>query len=320
MDTQASPIPGVAASTKRKARGAFLDELTRNYDLLLMLCPGFFYFLIFSYIPMFGLLIAFKDYNIFKGVFASEWNNFQYFKDMLMLPDFFKIVRNTLTLNIMGLLIGFPTPIILALLLNEVRNKYFKRISQSLLYLPHFMSWIVLGGIVYALLSPQYGVINQILKYFGLEPIYFMASKGWWITTYIGSGIWQEVGWGTIIYLAAITTVDPHLYEAAIMDGAGRFRKIVHITIPAILPTVVVLLILNVGHMVSIGFEKPMALMNPLVTDVADVISTYMYQVGIQGGQFGLTTAVGMVQSVINLILIVGANYAARLTGREGIW
>jgi putative aldouronate transport system permease protein len=182
------------------------------------------------------------------------------------------------------------------------------------------MSWIVMGGIIYALLSPSYGIINQILKSIGIDPIYFMASKSWWVSIYVGSGIWQEVGWGTIIYLAAITTVDPHLYEAAVMDGAGRFRKILHITIPAIMPAVIVLLILNIGHMVSIGFEKPLALMNPLVNDVADVISTYIYAIGIQQGQFGLSTAVGMVQSIVNLILIIGANYMARATGREGIW
>jgi putative aldouronate transport system permease protein len=305
---------------KARKRQIFKKEMKKNYDLYLMLGPGFIYLLVFAYIPMFGLMVAFKDYNIFKGVFASDWNHFAYFKEMINLPDFMKIVRNTLMLNLLSLLFGFPAPIILALLLNEIRGKYFKRISQSLLYLPHFMSWIVMGGIIYALLSPTFGIVNQLLQAVGIDPIYFMGSKSWWVSVYVGSGIWQEIGWGTIIYLAAITTVDPHLFEAVEMDGGGRFRKMFHITVPAIMPAVIVLLILNVGHMVSIGFEKPMALTNPLVSDVSDVISTYMYTVGILGGQFGLTTAVGMVQSIVNLLLIVAANYAAKATGNEGIW
>jgi putative aldouronate transport system permease protein len=303
-----------------KRRGPFKREMVRHYDLYLLLIPGFLFFLIFSYVPMFGLLVAFKDYNIFKGVFASDWIGLGHFKEMLQLPDFYKIVRNTLMLNIFGLVVGFPAPIILAIMLNEIRSKYFKRISQSLLYLPHFMSWIILGGILYNILSPSYGVINAILRSMGLEEIHFMANSAWWVTVYTLSSVWAGAGWGTIIYLAAMTAIDPHLYEAAVIDGAGRWKKIIHITLPGIMPTVVILLILNVGHMVSIGFEHPFALMNPTVMNVAEVISTYVYTLGIKNGQFGLTTAVGMVQSVVNLILILGANYAARKMGREGLW
>nr|WP_239565800.1 ABC transporter permease subunit [Paenibacillus sacheonensis] len=288
--------------------------------MYLCLAPGLVYFFIFCYIPMFGLLIAFKDYNMFEGVLKSPWNHFAYFKEMIHLPDLHKIIRNTLMLNVLGLVFGFPAPIILAILLNEVRSKYFKRITQSLLYLPHFMSWVLMGGMIYALLSPKYGIINQALQWIGLQPVYFMGENSWWVTVFIGSGIWAGVGWGTIIYLAAMTTLDPHLYEAASMDGAGRWKKIMHITIPGIMPTIVILLILNLGHMVSIGFEQPYALMNPLVMDVADVLSTYIYDLGIRQGGFGLTTAIGMIQSLINLGLILGANYAANKMGREGIW
>ncbi|WJH33391.1 ABC transporter permease subunit [Paenibacillus sp. CC-CFT747] len=295
-------------------------ELRKNYDLYLLLVPGFLFFLLFSYVPMFGLLIAFKDYNLFKGVFASDWAGLTHFREMLKIPAFWQMVRNTLTLNVLGLIFGFPAPIILALMLNEIRAKYFKRISQSLLYLPHFMSWIVLGGIVYNLLSPKYGIVNELIRQLGFNEIYFMADKSWWIAVYTLTGVWAGAGWGTIIYLAAMTSIDPSLYEAAVMDGAGRFRKIWHITIPGIMPTVVVLLVLTIGHMVSIGIEQPMALTNPVVTDVSEVISTYIYSVGIKQGQFGLTTAVGMVQSVINLCLVLGANYAAKRMGREGIW
>ncbi|GGD56987.1 ABC transporter permease [Paenibacillus nasutitermitis] len=295
-------------------------RIRKNLDLYICLSPGLIFFFIFAYIPMFGLLIAFKDYNIFKGVLESPWNHFQSFKDMINLPDFYKIVRNTLMLNVLGLVFGFPAPIILAILLNEVRNKYFKRVTQSLLYLPHFMSWVLMGGMIYALLSPKFGIINQVLQWIGLEPIYFMASNNWWISIFVGSGIWSGAGWGTIIYLAAMTTLDPHLYEAASIDGAGRWKKMIHITIPGIMPTVIILLILNVGHMVSIGFEQPYALMNPRVMDVADVLSTFIYDLGIRQGGFGLTTAIGMVQSVVNLMLVVGANYLANKMGREGIW
>jgi len=295
-------------------------RIRKNLDLYICLSPGLIFFFIFAYIPMFGLLIAFKDYNIFKGVMESPWNHFQSFRDMVNLPDFYKIVRNTLMLNVLGLVFGFPAPIILAILLNEVRNKYFKRVTQSLLYLPHFMSWVLMGGMIYALLSPKFGIINQMLQWIGLEPIYFMASNNWWISVFVGSGIWSGAGWGTIIYLAAMTTLDPHLYEAASIDGAGRWKKMINITIPGIMPTIIILLILNVGHMVSIGFEQPYALMNPRVMDVADVLSTFIYDLGIRQGGFGLTTAIGMVQSVVNLMLVIGANYAANKMGREGIW
>lgn len=311
-------IPGKAEAPA--TLGPFRKELRRNYDLYLLLVPGFLFFLIFSYIPMGGLVIAFKDYNLFKGVFASDWAGMTHFKEMLEIPAFWQMVRNTLTLNVLSLLIGFPAPILLALMLNEVRAKYFKKISQSLLYLPHFMSWIVLGGIVYNILSPKYGIVNELLRGGGFEEIYFMVDKFWWVFVYTLSGVWAAAGWGTIIYLAAMTAIDPHLYEAAVIDGAGRFRKIWNITLPGIMPTVVVLLILNIGQMVSIGIEQPLALTNPVVTDVSEVISTYIYSVGIKQGEFGLTTAVGMVQSVINLILILGANHLAKRMGREGIW
>lgn len=319
-DIQAAAKPRAVPASQQRAAKGFRKELKKNFDLYLYLVPGFVFFFVFCYIPMFGLLIAFKDYNIFKGVFASEWVGLQHFRDMLSLPDFYEIVRNTLMLNLLGLIVGFPAPIILAIMLNEVGSKIFKRVSQSLLYLPHFLSWIILGGIIYNILSPKYGIVNELLRSLGLGEIHFMASPFWWVVVYTLSGVWASAGWGTIIYLAAMSNIDPHLYEAAVIDGAGRWRKIIHITIPGIMSTVVILLILNVGHMVSIGFEHPFALMNPVVSDVAEVISTYTYSIGLKGGEFGLTTAIGMVQSLVNLVLILGANYAARKMGREGLW
>ncbi|RXZ79233.1 sugar ABC transporter permease [Paenibacillaceae bacterium] len=295
-------------------------ELRKNYDLYLYLLPGFFYFVIFCYIPMFGLVIAFKDYNIFNGILASPWNGLDNFREMLRMPAFTNMINNTLLLNFLGLIFGFPAPIILAIMLNEIRAKYFKRISQSLLYLPHFMSWIVLGGIIYQILSPNYGIINEILQWFGLPPVYFMIDKGWWVAVYIMSGIWQGAGWGTILYLATMTTIDPSLYEAAIIDGAGRWKRIKHITIPGIMPTMAVLLIFAVGGMVSIGFEHAFALANPIVNDVSTVISIGLYELGIMRGAYSITTAIGLAQSVVNLILLLGANYMVKKMGHEGLW
>ncbi|NOU74740.1 ABC transporter permease subunit [Paenibacillus sp. LMG 31458] len=319
MEAQSQKLP-VIAQTDSKPRSAFTKELFKNYDLYLLLAPGVIFFFVFCYIPMFGLVIAFKDYNIFKGVFDSDWVGLQHFKDMLQIQDFYRIVRNTLLLNVLGLIVGFPAPIILALMLNEIRAKYFKKISQSLLYLPHFMSWVIMGGIIYNLLSPKYGIVNDLMRFMGMKEIYFMIEETWWVITYTLSSVWAGAGWGTIIYLAAMTTIDPSLYEAAVMDGAGRWKKIVHITLPGIMPTIIVLLILNIGHMVSIGVEHPFALQNPVVTNISDVISTYVYSAGIKQGQFGITTAIGMSQSFINLILVLGANYFAKRFGKEGLW
>ncbi|MBD2866171.1 ABC transporter permease [Paenibacillus oceani] len=311
----------IKPTTEGRARkSGFSKEMRKNYDMYLMLVPAIVYYLIFSYTPMFGLVIAFKDYNIFKGVWESDWVGLSNFKEMLNFPGFYDMVRNTLVLNVLSLIFGFPAPIILALMLNEVRQKMFKRVTQSLLYLPHFMSWIIMGGIIYNLLSPQYGFVNMVLEKLGFEKIFFMVSESWWITTYVGSGIWAGAGWGTIIYLAAMTAIDPSLYEAAVVDGAGRWRKIVHITIPGIMPTVIILLILNLGHLVSIGYEHILALQNPMVGRVSEVISTFIYNVGIKQANFSMTTAVGLLQSVINLILILGANYFARAMGKEGLW
>ncbi|RAV11140.1 ABC transporter permease [Paenibacillus contaminans] len=319
MEAQSQKIP-VIAQTDIKRKSAFTKELFKNYDLYLLLIPGAIFFFVFCYIPMFGLVVAFKDYNIFKGVFESDWVGLQHFKEMLQIPDFYRIIRNTLLLNVLGLIVGFPAPIILALMLNEIRAKYFKRVTQSLLYLPHFMSWVIMGGIIYNLLSPKYGIVNELMRTMGMEEIYFMIEEVWWVITYTLSSVWAGAGWGTIIYLAAMTTIDPSLYEAAVMDGAGRWKKMIHITIPGIMPTVVILLILNIGHMVSIGVEHPFALQNPVVMNISEVISTYVYSAGIKQGLFGITTAIGMSQSVINLILVLGANYFAKRLGNEGLW
>lgn len=292
----------------------------RNYILYLCLVPGILYYLIFCYAPMGGLVIAFKDYNIFQGIFISPWVGLKYFKQLFALPNFYSVVRNTLTLNLLSLVVGFPMPIILSLMLNEVRSKYFKKFSQSLLYIPHFMSWIVLAGIIKGLLATRTGFVNQMITFFGGEEIFFLGNTTWWIVVYIISGIWQSAGWGTIVYMAALTGIDQTLYEAAMIDGAGRFKRMIHITIPGIMPTITIMLIIRMGNLLSIGFEQPMALYNSLVAEVAEVISTYTYTIGIERAQYSLTTAFGFLQSVINMLMIISANRIVKKLGGEGLY
>lgn len=313
-------IKGAVTPPKKSRWRAVKREWYKNYDLYLLLLPGIIFFAIFRYIPMAGYIIAFKDYNMFKGLWESEWAGFKYFREMVDLVNFWPMIRNTIMLNVWVLIFGFPAPIILALMLNEIRKKWFKRVSQSLLYIPHFMSWIILGGIVYNVLSPTYGIVNELMRRLGMEEIYFMIDSVWWVIAYVGSGIWASAGWGTILYLAAMTAIDPALYESAEIDGAGRFKKVLHITIPGIMPTILILLIINIGNLTTVGFEHIFAMQNAAVQDVAQVISTFIYSYGIQQGNFSVTTAVDTVQSLINLVLILGANYTVRKMGREGLW
>lgn len=305
---------------KTKNRKLFKD-IKKDWDLYLLLVPAFLIaFVLMYYVPMYGVIIAFKDYNLLKGILGSDWVGFAHFARLFRSPDFLLIIRNTLLLNLYNLIFGFPMPILLALFINEAGNILFKRSVQSLLYIPHFISWVVLGGIVVSLLSPSTGIINGIIKLFGAEPVYFMADSFWWPVWYTISGIWKEAGWGTIIYMAAIAGVDPSLYEAASVDGAGRFRKMWHITLPCIRGTIVVLLIMNLGKMMNSGFEQVYALQNSSVRSVSEVISTYVYRLGIQGGQYGYTAALGLFQSVIGMILIIAANQITKALGENGLW
>lgn len=303
-----------------KNRNKKWKYIRNHYFLYLCLIPGVLYYLTFCYVPMGGLIIAFKDYNIFQGIVESPWAGFKYFRQLFKLPNFYSVVRNTLMLNLLSLIIGFPIPIILSLMLNEVKGKVFKKVSQSLLYIPHFMSWIVLASIIKNLLATGTGIVNQLITLLGGEEIFFLGNTTWWVIIYIIAGIWQSMGWGTIIYMAALTGIDQSLYEAAMIDGAGRLQRIIHITIPGIAPTIIIMFIMRMGKLLSIGFEQPMALYNPLVSEVAEVISTYTYTIGIERGQYSLTTAFGFLQSVINLIMIVTSNKITKLFGGEGLY
>jgi putative aldouronate transport system permease protein len=294
--------------------------IRRTWMLYLMLLLPMAFFVIFRYVPMANIVIAFKDYNIFAGVGKSPWVGFKWFGQAFTDPGFMLALRNTLMLNILDLLCGFPAPVILALLLNELSYKGYKKITQTVIYLPHFLSWIIISGIAIQLFAPGDGVVNLALGKLGVGPIDFLMNRGMWVGTYITLGIWKEMGWGTIIYLAAITGINPELYEAAEVDGANRWGKIWHVTLPSIRPTIVVLLIMNLGRILGSEFDRPYTLANPLVMQVADVISTMVYRVGIRNGQFSLTAAIGLFQSVVCVIFLLAANSLAKKFGERGVW
>ena len=295
----------------------------RAWMIYAMLVLPMTFFVIFRYLPMTNIVIAFKNYNIFQGVWSagSPWVGTAHFQRAFGDRDFWNAIKNTLVLNFLDLLMGFPAPIILALILNELTFKRYKKITQTIVYLPHFLSWIIVANIATRLLAPSTGVVNMTLvNVFGVGPIDFLMDKAKWVFTYVVFGIWKDMGWGTIIYLAAITGINPELYEAAEVDGAGRWLKLWHITLPGLRPTIVVLLIMNLGRILGIDFERPFNMGNNLVLEVADVISTMVYRVGIRSFQYSYTAAIGLFQSVICVIFLVGANMLAKKFGERGIW
>lgn len=296
-------------------------RIMQDKTLYAMLLPVIIFYLLFKYAPMAGEIIAFKNYRFADGILGSDWVGLKHFHMLFQSSDFWRVLRNTLLLNVYSLVFGFPVPILLALMLNEIRMEGFKRVVQNLLYIPHFMSWAVLGGILITLLSPSTGVVNLILQHvFGIEPVYFMASSSWWPAAYTLSSIWKEAGWGTILYLAAMAAIDPQLYEAARIDGAGKMRQIWHITLPGISSTIAILLILRMGSMMDVGLEQTLSLQNDSVLDVADVISTYVYRIGLQNMNYSYTTAMGLFQSVIGFVLVISVNRIIRLFGERGLW
>jgi len=295
----------------------------RSWMLYLMLLLPMAFFIIFRYIPMTNIVIAFKDYSIFRGVWSKEsaWVGFYWFERAFASTDFWYAMRNTIVLNLLDLVVGFPAPIILALVLNELVFTKYKKITQTIIYLPHFLSWIIVSSIATRLLAPSTGVVNMFLvENFNIGPIDFLMNKGKWIGTYIVFGVWKEMGWGTIIYLAAITGINPELYEAAEVDGAGRWRKLWNVTLPGIKSTIVVLLIMNIGRILGSEFDRPFTMANRIVREVADVIATLVYRQGILSFQFSLTAAIGVFQSVICVIFLVAANSMAKKFGERGIW
>lgn len=296
--------------------------LKKTWPLYLMMLVPVLYAIVFKYLPMTNIAMAFKDYNMFKGVWESDWSEpiYKWFERAFHTRDFWIALGNTFKLNLLDLLFGFPMPIVLAILLNELTFRRYKKVTQTFIYLPHFLSWIIVSGIAKQLLAPRTGVVNIIVQQLGFQPINFLTDNTLWIITYIAFGVWKEMGWNTIIYLAAITGISPELYEAADVDGAGRFKKIWHITLPGIRSTIAVLLIMNMGRILGSEFDRPYAMANSLVMNVADVLGTYVYRVGIRGNQFSLTAAIGLFQSVVCVIFLVIANKIAKKFGERGIW
>ncbi|WCF10583.1 ABC transporter permease subunit [Paenibacillus thiaminolyticus] len=304
---------------KLEKRSLIKKDLKRNKYIYLLALPVIAYYAIFHYGPMYGLLMAFKDYSIADGIWGSKWIGFDHFKNFFNSYYFGRLLRNTILINVYELLFAFPAPIILALLLNEIRGRIFKRTVQTISYLPHFISIVVVVGMMFDFLARD-GLINQLLGILGIDSIPFMSEPGWFRTLFVGSGIWQGLGWGSIIYLASIATIDPTLYEAAKIDGAGRFKQVLHITIPGMMPTIVIMFILNMGSMMSVGSEKVLLMYSPLTYETADVISTFVYRRGVLDSDYGFTTAVGLFNSVVSFILLVVSNTISKRVSEHKLW
>ncbi|TLS51725.1 sugar ABC transporter permease [Paenibacillus antri] len=287
--------------------------------LYFMALPGLSFFLVFHYGPMYGVAIAFKDYNIYKGVFASEWIGFENFRTLFGMSGFQRALRNTIIIATYQLLFVFPAPILLSLLINEVRNVKFKKFVQTSVYLPHFVSWVVIGGILYAILSPTTGVAKEIAMWFGHGDAVanLMASREYFRGLLITSSIWKEAGFGTVLYLATIVTIDPHLYEAAKVDGAKKWRQIWHITLPGLRTTIVILLIFNVGSFLNAGLEQVYALYNPIVYEVSEILDTYLYKLAFEEAKYDLATASGLFKSTVGLVLVLLTNVLAKKIDKD---
>ncbi|MCU6709156.1 ABC transporter permease subunit [Paenibacillus sp. J5C_2022] len=309
-----------AASAARWVLTRKLRVLLKYKYRYLLILPGLLYILIFKYGPLYGVTIAFLDYSPFKGIGGSSWVGLKWFRVFMESPDFWQVTRNTIVISVMKIVFGMTPDILLALLLNEVRKSWFKRIIQTLTYMPHFLSWVIIYGIVIAFLSPTTGLVNHMLQEWGMSPVAFLMSNDWFRWILIGSDIWKDIGWGAIIYLAALTAIDQQLYEAATIDGAGRWKQTWHITLPGIRNVIVLLLILKLGTVLDAGFTQIYAMYNPLVYESVDIIDTWVYRKGIIENNFSMATAVGLFKSVIGLLLVLGANKLAKKFGDSGIW
>ena len=297
----------------------FKKEMKRNGTLYLLVLPVIIFYLIFAYKPMYGALIAFQNYSVGKGFLGSEWVGFEHFKNFFNSPDFIRVLSNTLRINIVNLIFGFPMPIILALMLNEVRNNRFKKIAQTVTYLPHFISLVVICALIRDFVGKD-GVITTFFSLLGFENTNMLNNKNLFTPIYVISDIWQTIGWNSIIYLAALTGVDTQLYEAASLDGAGKWRQLIHVTIPGIMPTVITMLILKIGSLMGLGYEKIILLYNPLIYETSDVISSYVYRLAFSGQQWSYTTAIGLFNSIVNLILLISVNKISKKVADTSLW
>ena len=296
-------------------------DLLRDRWLYALILPGFIWFLIYRYLPMTGLSLAFREYDMKGGLFGGEFVGLKYFQYIFFEHrNFWQLVWNTLIINIYKLIFYFPIPILFAMFLNEILSERYKRVLQTIIYLPHFVSWVVFGSIIITFLNPTEGIVNQIIQLFGGEPIFFLSDPKYFRGIVVISDIWKEAGYGTIIYLAAITGIDPTLYEAGRIDGASRWQSMRYITLPCISETIVVMLLLDIGRIMNVGFEQIYVLANSAVYSTGDVISTYVYRLGIGSGRFSLTTAIGLFQSVIGFVMILSCNAISRKVAEKGLW
>ncbi|SFR14716.1 ABC transporter permease [Poseidonocella sedimentorum] len=296
------------------------DHLRREWQIYLMLLPTIIWFIVFLYKPMYGLQIAFKDYSIFRGVAGSPWVGWEHFETLFSNDQFLRAVKNTITISFYNLLFGFPAPIILALMFNEVLHATYKRTAQTIVYLPHFISSVIISGIVITAFSPTAGIVNTVLDWLGFDAVYFLTQPEWFRPIFVGTGIWQEAGFGSIVFLAAIAGVNPSLYESAVVDGANRWQMMWRITVPSILPTILIMLIIRIGNIMEVSFELVILLYQPATYETADVVNTWVYRQGLQSGQYDLAAAAGLFNAVVAFVLVMTANTLSRRFSRTSLW
>ncbi|MBD7908234.1 ABC transporter permease [Sporosarcina gallistercoris] len=305
--------------TKKKARARWRKSVTKNWQLYVLISPVILYFLIFHYFPLYGLQIAFKDFIASKGIIGSPWVGLKHFERFFDSYYFWRLIKNTVGIGVFTLVVSFPIPIILALLLNEVKSLRYKKFVQTVIYAPHFLSTVVVVGMLLLFLKTD-GLVNNVIQVFGGTPIDFISEPGWFKSLYVFSDVWQTMGWSSIIYIAALAAVDPAQHEAAMIDGASRLQRIFHINIPAIMPTIVILFILNAGSVMAVGFEKVYLMQNSLNMSTSDVISTFVYRSGILEAQYSFSAAVGLFNSIINFILLIMVNQIAKKVNETSLW
>lgn len=317
-NTTLQPAANAVSETKRKR--FMWNRILRNWQLYALISPVIAYYVLFQYVPMYGIQIAFKDFIATQGIWGSPWVGFEHFDRFFNSYYFWRLIKNTLGIGLYSLAVGFPIPIILALLMNEVRAERFKKFVQTITYAPHFLSTVVVVGMMMIFLSPRYGIINHFIEMVGGQPINFMTEPSWFKSLYVLSDVWQTMGWSSIIYLAALAGIDNQLHEAARVDGATRLQRIWHINIPGIMPTIIILLILNMGSIMGIGFEKVLLMQNNLNMESSDIIATYVYRMGIQNAEYSFSAAIGMFNSVINFILLVVVNFISKRVSETSLW
>jgi putative aldouronate transport system permease protein len=315
---------GIEQTIKKRQIITDVKKTMQSYikykQLFIMFIPALIFYIVFRYAPLYGIIIAFKDYRFNLGILGSEWVGLENFIDLFSVPSFKEVFFNTIIISFYKLMLGFPAPIIFAILLNEVRNQRYKRIVQTVSYLPHFLSWVILGGIFIQFLSPSDGPINILLKQLGFKPIYFIADVKWFRSILVTTSIWKDFGWSSIVFLAALSGINPELYEAAEIDGANRLQRIIHVTLPALTPVITIMLIFAIGKLITDDFDQIFNLYNPAVYKVGDVLSTYTYRVGLVQMRYSYATAVGLFKNIISFTLVLSANAVTKRINEYGLW